>query len=1482
MTTLSNLREANYLPVVYTGNTASISSNVSASRAEARRIIDDIHNRLSDTISGKLLAAYYILLALPATIEPYSARKRYPVAVLWEDFRTNSQIRLNKYVSGDQFFFPDVVYYNGKYYDYRQAYTGDQDNPETVAFADLPNSNPPDHPSNSAIFVENPNYTAPVVSFGAQQFAAVRTVDQRKGEIPPSNEDYWDEIEDLREYFGLDATSYVFTLVNKYGEESRPSRPTATLLFNVGEYLRLNHLPTLAQGRTDYKGILEFCLPLDGLYQVLIGGAIHIRRMNTFANSVNSANYTARTGAAGFASSTGGTAENSQKYWAKPELDESDLNNPKKFTVEDDGVRKVVLGASAGGTQTFSLAGDTPAGYWIRGYDISASQRNANNITLTSSLDFYRKDGSTITKRALNQLINYAPNREFLSGDAPPAVAGWTYPSSGFAAWMRALPIIYTNTDDIHTIGSDANAGQYLLIKNNQLVSPAGDTLYLLNTGVVVGASIQSAQSAGNNERLTTFTISSYGSVPETLGRTQDNTSLSNVGPTAFCPFGLPGLGQLRRNNLGFYTNYGLTLRRETRTSHNDNRVSLRCDYHVGGLGSGNYLPVSGLTYSSEPAGGELGFGSFVKSGDRVFRISGRDRTANYWELTELDVVVTNFETRVLELGVINRLNGKLDDLNIAGTISVDRGGETYVLSGDNKIADYQGFLEDGSSANIVRQPSADDLGEFLRIYRFSTRQGGFILVGEVRTNIQYFSDYIPPGYETELPFLRTSNFLSPPENITGHLFTSQGRYLVASRNRVYISPVGVSHAFIQDVVFPCNEVMGFIDTAQAIIVVTDNRPFAMVIRDGEDGLQVAIEPIDAPYPCVSSGSVVDMGEFGIYASHEGLVAVGSGYLGIITAEIFTERQWKKLDPAGIKGIRFNDYYLGCSDECCFLFNPVLRYFTFVDDFSTPYYSIADGNVYVGKKEEAAPRILLVTTVARIYSVAGDNVEDTGVNVPVPWTPRALSSDPSNSNLFYLGTRDMVVWDANTNRITSNFIEPFNRTIWGLAVSDEYIYALLANGSIQRMTKSDPSVIVQVKTGTTLYGGGLGINSGYLIEGGRLAGDNSIILAHPINSDGTLGTAVEILNKNTPPSVANISFNDDNDIMIFSSAGVIKISNWKAVADGVSGATVTQTAATVGGVPQNTTGATNGRLIDKALYGFARGSSYVDGGYGGATWVSPVIIDREYNEIRVKYSNIGGGIRKPSARLYDEAGGLIAELPPIINGERSKIPLPKFAEETGYYRKYYIEIKNISEELYEIELSGSAQKITLTNFPDGGYVSGFQSFSGGMSLALPSARRGPVAQYVKNFLPLAGIVKGRDEPSGNILGIKYTAAKPNPIFFNPIDAKWYYLPGEKPILSTTSFDAYSRLYFINGDVYFIDLNDLAGADVVRGHNIVVENGEVRITGFASSGAASDTVIGGLVGFKNSSHNNILDGEVATAVVKYQWNSRAEILNAANR
>jgi len=124
--------------------------------------------------------------------------------------------------------------------------------------------------------------------------------------------------------------------------------------------------------------------------------------------------------------------------------------------------------------------------------------------------------------------------------------------------------------------------------------------------------------------------------------------------------------------------------------------------------------------------------------------------------------------------------------------------------------------------------------------------------------------------------------------------------------------PVGYRLAFQENIV-------GIAAISAGLLVVTEGKPW---IVTGHTPEAMAQMELDVNQPGVSKRSVVDMGGYALYASFDGLIAVGGSEAQVVTSQVLTREQWQALKPETIHAYRYDGMYLAFYDGGCFTFTP--------------------------------------------------------------------------------------------------------------------------------------------------------------------------------------------------------------------------------------------------------------------------------------------------------------------------------------------------------------------------------------------------------------------------------------------------------------------------------------------------------------------------------------------------------------------------------
>ncbi len=206
-----------------------------------------------------------------------------------------------------------------------------------------------------------------------------------------------------------------------------------------------------------------------------------------------------------------------------------------------------------------------------------------------------------------------------------------------------------------------------------------------------------------------------------------------------------------------------------------------------------------------------------------------------------------------------------------------------------------------------------------VRIYR--AESGEFQFVADVAYGTTLFVDEVPSA---ELGIACPSIDWDPPSAKTSGMGYSPGGALYGFYDNVLaFSEAGRPHAWpigyrlsLQD------DIVAVAETTAGLLVTTKGAP---VIVTGSSPAAMSAVRIDDNRACVSKRSMVDMGEFAIYASPDGLVAVSSAGAQLITKGVFSEDEWQALNPSSIHAYRVGATYVAFYDNGTtgsFVFSP--------------------------------------------------------------------------------------------------------------------------------------------------------------------------------------------------------------------------------------------------------------------------------------------------------------------------------------------------------------------------------------------------------------------------------------------------------------------------------------------------------------------------------------------------------------------------------
>ena len=228
------------------------------------------------------------------------------------------------------------------------------------------------------------------------------------------------------------------------------------------------------------------------------------------------------------------------------------------------------------------------------------------------------------------------------------------------------------------------------------------------------------------------------------------------------------------------------------------------------------------------------------------------------------------------------------------------------------------------------------------RIYRVESG-GSFQFVDDVSASTSTYTDTIAsdqlglviPSAEWDRPDDRMRGLTALPGGIFAGFFENTLCFSEAYLPHAW--PVGYQLGLSSDIV-------ALSSTAAGLVVGTNGKP---ILVTGSSPAAMAPMELDVDQPCLSKRSMVDMGDYAIYAGNDGLVAVGGSDARVITLDSMTRDQWRALGPETIHAYRYEERYVAFYDGGCFVFTPGQGFEFFDIEADAGYYDIAGDTLYV-------------------------------------------------------------------------------------------------------------------------------------------------------------------------------------------------------------------------------------------------------------------------------------------------------------------------------------------------------------------------------------------------------------------------------------------------------------------------------------------------------------------------------------------------------
>jgi hypothetical protein len=246
------------------------------------------------------------------------------------------------------------------------------------------------------------------------------------------------------------------------------------------------------------------------------------------------------------------------------------------------------------------------------------------------------------------------------------------------------------------------------------------------------------------------------------------------------------------------------------------------------------------------------------------------------------------------------------------------------------------------------------------RIYRSNTGSTNttFQFVAEVSFATTTYDDSSESFALGEV--LPSGTWIGPPDDDTslypdgplvGLIAVANGVFAGFTGKRLCLSEPFLPHAWPIDYRITLEEdIVAIGSVTNGIVALTDGAPYFVT---GVDPSAMTAIKLDIAQACVNDRSVVDMGEYLLYAGPDGLVAVSGGEGEVVTNGLISAKQWNEdFNPTTYRAFRYENTYVAFWNGGGFVYDPrageaALSNLSYTGEVRGGYMHPKDGELYI-------------------------------------------------------------------------------------------------------------------------------------------------------------------------------------------------------------------------------------------------------------------------------------------------------------------------------------------------------------------------------------------------------------------------------------------------------------------------------------------------------------------------------------------------------
>lgn len=188
------------------------------------------------------------------------------------------------------------------------------------------------------------------------------------------------------------------------------------------------------------------------------------------------------------------------------------------------------------------------------------------------------------------------------------------------------------------------------------------------------------------------------------------------------------------------------------------------------------------------------------------------------------------------------------------------------------------------------------------RIYRSSTvgNRASYQFVAEIAVATTSYDDTIKQADLGEV--LPTENWYQPPAGLKGLRLMANGAAVGFVGRTLYFSEPNLPHAWPHQYTVD-SDIVAIGTFGQFVAVLTKSFPY---LFQGIDPAAMSSSKLKLPLACASKRSMIETAEGVMYASTDGIVSIGSGGMGVTTANVMSREQWQAYVPSSMQAFQYN------------------------------------------------------------------------------------------------------------------------------------------------------------------------------------------------------------------------------------------------------------------------------------------------------------------------------------------------------------------------------------------------------------------------------------------------------------------------------------------------------------------------------------------------------------------------------------------------